>query len=140
MKHKISAEVHTELLQLAKTLPQAQHMDEHGKLRYKTEIRKIKGCDLKEDERKLIKGTIRPNVRYGIIFRVPMMVNHEQNIINIYKHDGRDGVNTYVQFWEEEFKRAQEEKAAELASKNTENDAKVLDLAKNSSAENQTED
>jgi hypothetical protein len=119
-KHKITPEVYKELITQAKALPKFQRTDNKNQLMFRYETKRKKGSELTEQERTLFPDeNIRANVRYPILYKWPVMVNHEENIINIYKKEGRPGVNAYVEFFQAEYEKAQK-LAAGMAEKQPE--------------------
>ena len=84
-KHKITPEVHNQLIGLASKLTPFQRCDEKGKLLFKLETE--------------LKSSVKEGTGIRNTFerkKVPLLVNHKVNLIACYSKDGFDGVKKYI--------------------------------------------
>ncbi len=80
---------------VAITLPVLQKKNPAtGKLMFRKLTKRIQGKDLPKDYKK--KNDWSPMGFYTYTYEEPILVNHELNLIEVYRKDGNDGVTHYV--------------------------------------------
>ena len=93
-KFKLTPEVYKKLKQMATLMPQFQRRDKNKNLMFQGAAVFKGTSDWNE-----AKGTFVKNIDHG---KVPLMVNHEVNLVEIYQKDGWKGINIYVAYFEKE--------------------------------------
>lgn len=93
--HKLTPEATKMIKAVAITLPKLQKKNPvNGKLMTSKLVKRVQGKDLPKDYKK--KNDWSPMGFYTYTYEEPILVNHEINLIEVYKRDGNDGVTHYV--------------------------------------------
>lgn len=97
-KFKITPQVYKELVKISNSLPRAHRKDRNGNLMYRNISRLVKVSEI--NETKTVEGKpIDPNTNYVQKGKEAILVNHQVNLIEVYKNDGMSGVDEYVHFF-----------------------------------------
>lgn len=88
--------IQKELTALAKSMPAFERLDEDKQPMYEIEKKVMMGADIPEADRP---EKFDPKKKYKYSIKVPVMVDHKQNLFKIYKEEGQDGVELYVKFF-----------------------------------------
>lgn len=93
--YKLTPDATKMIKAVAITLPVLQKKNPStGKLMFRKLTKRIQGKDLPKDYKK--KNDWSPMGYYTYTYEEPILVNHELNLIEVYRKDGNEGVNHYV--------------------------------------------
>lgn len=142
-KHKISPQVHKDIIAIAQELPPLQKLSKQGKPLFRAVSKFVKGSDLPANVK--IKGQPEPKVRtmeellserpalqdervgpdpnkmYIRHGREPILVNHKLNLIDSYQNEGPEGMKRYVASVKAIFQKAVDAENAKLLTEQSQN-------------------
>lgn len=110
-KYKLTSQITKQLETLAESLPIFQRRDKCGNLMFR-QITKFLGVEKNQTKFEKVNEMI--------------LVNHKVNLLDIYRHDGQLGVDTYVGFFRDECARQKEEIAQQKDKKVNVEPARIL--------------
>lgn len=87
--------VYKDIKKIAKKLPKFQKKNIDGSLMFTNKIERVLGKDLPKEFKK--KNDWSPMEYYSRTVKVPVFLNHEVNLIAIYKKHGQEGINGYIE-------------------------------------------
>lgn len=93
-QHKIEPGVCEALMDVARQLPVLYKM-KNGKQLFKVTKQKVKGHELSAEEVKKVKNFVSTNT-YEIVRTTPLIVNHYEILLGLYRKGGREAADAYV--------------------------------------------
>jgi len=97
-KFKLTPEAHTKIKLLAKEFPKLQKLSKNGEPLFRLLTITKKGSELPPDTKLNSGESINKDKVYVTRVKEPILVNHELNMIDVYKKDGEAGIIDYVKY------------------------------------------
>lgn len=96
-KHKLTPQIHKQIIESAKLLPKLVKLKPDGITPEQHYVsKKVRGYELEEGTKIKDGSKINPNELYKVQSLVQNFINHEVEMINLFWQNGEDAVKNYI--------------------------------------------